>query len=131
MIKTLLFVPVAMMALSSCTNSFLGTSAGTAKRGMTKAEVKTALGAPSYQYSLNQQETWVYTESNPMTGHVKSTALNMVPVGGPLVTLASSLRPSTNAAKTAVTFGEDNKVTRIEEKKAAAPAKAKKPAPAR
>ncbi len=126
MTKTLLFVPVAMLTLSSCTSSLLGTSACTARRGMSKAEVKTALGTPSYQYSLNQQETWVYTESNPMTGHVKSTALNMIPVGGPLLTLATSLSPATNAAKAAVTFGADKKVTRVEQKAAAAPATVKK-----
>lgn len=126
MTKTLLFVPVAMLTLSSCTGSLLGTSAGTARRGMSKAEVKTALGMPSYQYSLNQQETWVYTESNPKTGLVKSTALNMIPVGGPLLSLATSLSPATNAAKAAVTFGADNKVTRVEQKAAAAPAKVKK-----
>jgi hypothetical protein len=93
---------------------------------MTKGEVKTALGIPSYKYAIDQQETWVYKKGNPAVDKAKSTALNMIPVVGPLLSLAANFKPGIVAAKSAVTFGKDEKVARVEEIKGAAPAKVEK-----
>ena len=105
----------AILALSSCgVNSTATTEEPVVKSGMTKEEIKTNLGTPAYQYALNNQETWVYLEGNPNTAKAKSTAVNMVPIVGPLVSLASTAKPTTNAAKSAITFDKDGKVSRIE-----------------
>ena len=112
----LILLPVAIFATASCSNnSSTPTDPTVIKRGMTKEEITTNLGTPAYQYGIDSRETWVYLQGNPNSARAKSTAVNMVPIVGPLVSLATTAKPSTKIAKSAVTFDKDGKVTRIEE----------------
>ncbi|MGJ8642558.1 MAG: outer membrane protein assembly factor BamE domain-containing protein [Luteolibacter sp.] len=108
--------PFFILALASCgVTSPAASDTATVKRGMTKEEIKTNLGTPAYQYDVNSQETWVYLQADPIVSQAKSTALNLVPIAGPLVSLATTSRPNTQAAKSAITFDKDGKVSRIEQ----------------
>ncbi len=124
--NTLLFFPLIILALSSCATSTEKASPKAVKSGMTKEQIKSTLGTPGYKYTVNEQETWIYTLANPVTGQVKSTALNLVPVAGPVISYLANRTPNTEPAKQAITFDKDDKVIRIEEAKEATPAKAEK-----
>ncbi|MCU0796783.1 MAG: outer membrane protein assembly factor BamE [Akkermansiaceae bacterium] len=88
------------------------------KKGMTREDVGQVIGKPSYRYSLNQEEIWVFENKNPTTELAKSTALNMVPLAGPLISLAGEINPKPEEAKAEITFNKDGKVTAIEQAKA-------------
>ena len=81
------------------------------KKGMSKEEVRCALGNASYQYVLSNRETWVYEKGNIAIDKAKETAMNMVPVVGPAASLLKGLKPTTEEAKAAVCFDCKGKVT--------------------
>ena len=112
-----LLAGVAAFCLTACgvsTTPVLSSTTGELISGMTYDEVKAAVGKPAYRYSVDDRETWVYTESNPLVGEAKSMALNMVPVAGPLVTFGNSMFSRPVVASSVVTFDEDGTVTDFE-----------------
>ncbi len=80
------------------------------KKGMSKDEIFNSQGKPNYQYAISGEETWVYENKNIVTERAKETAINMVPVAGPVVSLFTGMDPKLEQVKSAVTFDNKGKV---------------------
>ena len=95
-------------------SSFPESAPGELAKGMSKQEVLSVLGKPSYQYVISEKEIWVYESGNFVFDKAKETALNMVPVVGPAASLLMDLKTTTENAKATVGFDCEGKVTDFE-----------------
>lgn len=115
-ITALLTITLVTSCASTKTSSTAAAPA--VKAGMTRDQVKEALGKPAYMYSLGEEETWVYSEGSTRLSLTKDTSINMLPIAGPIISLVGKVKPKPKAAKAEVTFNAKGKATRIRETKA-------------
>ncbi len=84
------------------------------QKKMTASEVTSGMGQPNYKYTTGTDEVWVYENEGRIKKELKSTALNLVPLAGPVTSMVGGLMaPKPKTPKSVVTFDANQKVVDV------------------